>query len=93
MFTESIVAEISMTKTVQRRGVGKALWKRVIENIIASEKEDMQDMAVLRRLLHNNLQGQKLLAEMADRKTIRVMELTQLLHYNDRDKPDWDVKP
>lgn len=86
MFTESPVREVSMTQTIQRRGVGKAIWRRVIDNLIASEKEDLQDMRTLRRMLANNPEAMKILAEMAERKTIRVMELTDLLHYKDQAK-------
>lgn len=80
MFTE-IPVKGEVTNTLARRGVGKVAWRNVIENLIHSEKEDMEDMAVLRRLLANNGEGQKLIAQMQQRKAIRVIELTQLLHY------------
>lgn len=88
MFTDSVaVTEIPITTVLARRGVGKAAWKRVIDNLIASEKEDLQDLATLRRLLANNPQAQELISQMHQRKTIRVIELTQLLHYKDKEEP------
>ena len=82
MFTDSA----TVTNALARRGVGRAAWKRVIENLIYSEKEDLKDMAVLRRLMGNNPEGHKLLSEMSDRKTIRISELSDLLRYSDKDK-------
>lgn len=84
MFTDTVaVTEISMTTVLARRGVGRAAWKRVIDNLIASEKEDLKDLAILRRLLANNKEGQELIAQMQERKTVRVIELTQLYHYRE----------
>jgi hypothetical protein len=87
MYKEQIieVKPTPFTNAISRRGVGKAVWKRVIENLIISEKEDIKDMAILRRLLGNNVEGLKLLAEMQERKTIRVIELNDLLHYSDKE--------
>ena len=83
MFTDGVAEPVSL---LQRRGAGKAGWKRVIENLIQSEKEDLQDLRTLRRLLTNNPEGLRILAEMAERKTIRVIELNDLLHYKDDDR-------
>lgn len=86
--TATLPAPIS---TIQRRGVGRTEWKRVIDEIIASEREDMRDMAILRRLLHGNAEGQQLIAQMQERKTRRVDELNSLYHYKEakaKDKPE-----
>lgn len=92
MFTDTLAVNgHGSINTLKRRGVGKAGWKRVIDNLIFSEKEDMKDMATLRRLLGNNPEGLKLIAEMMERKAIRVMELNDLLRYSDKDKSGVDA--
>lgn len=81
MFTEETTAK--NTDLLQRRGVGKVLWRNVIDNLIYSEKEDLHDLAILRRLMAGNQEGQKLIAQMQERKTIRIVELNDLRHYRD----------
>jgi hypothetical protein len=81
MFTDTCI-DISPIGTLKQRGAGKAAWRRVIDNIIASEKEDMKDLATLRRKV-NDPELLKIIAEMLERKAIRVMELTDLYHYKD----------
>lgn len=85
MFTDSVVLEATpMTNTLRRRGVGKAAWRRVIDNLIASEKEDMRDLSTLRRKIKDP-ELLEIIAAMQERKTLRVIELTELLHYSDKD--------
>lgn len=99
MFTDTLTAPLP-TRTLKQRGAGKASWKRVIDNLIASEREDMKDLATLRRRV-NDPELLKLIAEMMERKTIRVMELNDLYHYGDRSRPaqnddgapEWMVQP
>jgi hypothetical protein len=83
LFTDTTRANTA-TDAIRRRGVGKAAWRRVIENLIFSEKEDMKDLAALRRLLGNNAEAQRIIAEMQERKTIRVIELNDLLRYQEK---------
>lgn len=79
----TITSEPIMT-AISRRGVGKAAWKRVIEELIASEKEDLLDLAVLRRKV-NDIELQRVIAQLYERKAERVIQLNELLRYNDPD--------
>lgn len=81
MFTDTYNG-VSPISTLKQRGAGKAAWRRVIDNIIASEKEDMRDMAVLQREI-NDPKLLKIISDMLARKAIRVMELADLYHYKD----------
>lgn len=98
MFTDTVTASLP-TRTLKQRGAGKASWKRVIDNLIASEREDMKDLATLRRKV-NDPDLLRIIAEMMERKAIRVMELNDLYHYgdksssarNDEGSPDWIVQ-
>lgn len=85
MFTDSPVRETSINSAIRRRGVGKAIWKQMIEELIASEKADLKDLAVLRRLLSSSNEGLRVIADLHARKTVRVDELNELLRYSDRD--------
>lgn len=82
MFTDNVLEATPMTSTLRRRGVGKAIWRRVIDNLIASEKEDMIDLAVLRRKI-TDPELLRIIAAMQERKTIRVIELNELLRYKE----------
>lgn len=95
MHTHHIAPPSTPISTIQRRGVGRSEWKRVIDEIIASEREDMRDLATLRRLLHASTEGQQLIAQMLDRKAIRMDELNTLYHYKEAKavKPKTDEEP
>jgi hypothetical protein len=67
----------------------------VIDEIIASEREDMRDLATLRRLLHASNEGQQIIAQMLDRKATRMDELNTLYHYREAKaaKPQPEEEP
>lgn len=84
MSTVTVALNPSSPKLLSRRGVGKAAWNRVIENLIFSEKEDLKDLARLRAKFSLDAEAQRIIAEMQERKTIRIIELNDLLHYDDK---------
>lgn len=84
----TVVKNISTNNSVARRGVGKASWKRVLMSVIESEQEDLEDLAILRQKLRNDPEALRIIAEMSDRKTVRIVQLTQLLRYSDKDGGD-----
>lgn len=86
MYQETtIVRNITTNNAVTRRGVGKAAWRRTLMNLIESEQDDLEDLEILRMKLRNDPEALRILAEMSDRKTVRIVQLTQLLRYSDRD--------
>ena len=74
---------------VSRREVGKVAWRNVINDLVDSEREDLEDLRVLRRRL-TNAEDLRLVAQLFDRKAERVIELTILLRYRDREKEKID---
>lgn len=84
MYADTIAAPVSINKAIARRGVGKAAWRNVIENLIYSEKEDLKDLAVLQDKLANDKEALRLLNDLQARKTIRIIELHDLLRYQDK---------
>lgn len=104
MFADDIaVKNTPITDALSRRGVGKVAWRNVLDILISSEKEDLRDLAILRHMVSNNPQGLKLIAQMQERKSIRIVELNDLRHYREPsektsektsdktygEKPDW----
>lgn len=73
-----------VTTAISRRGVGKAAWKRVIEELIASEQEDMKDLRTLRRKVMD-VESLRLISDLMERKAERVIQLNELLRYSDPD--------
>jgi len=73
------------SEALSRREVGKVAWKSVINELLDSEKEDLNDLKALRRKL-TDADSLKLVAAILERKTERVMELTLLLRYRDKEK-------
>jgi hypothetical protein len=89
MYKEQIIERnIANNNAVTRRGVGKASWRRVLMNIIESEQDDLEDLAILRNKLRNDPEALRILSEMSDRKTVRIVQLTQLLRYSEKDGGD-----
>jgi hypothetical protein len=85
MYKEQIIERnIANNNAVTRRGVGKASWRRTLMNIIESEQEDLEDLAILRNKLRNDPEALRILSEMSDRKTVRIVQLTQLLRYSEK---------
>lgn len=84
----TIVKNVTTNNNVTRRGVGKASWRRVLMDIIESEQEDLEDLAILRHKLRDDPEALRIIAEMSDRKTVRIIQLTQLLRYSDKDAGD-----
>lgn len=84
----TIVRNIATNNTVTRRGVGKASWRRTLMNLIESEQDDLEDLEILRQKLCDDKEALRILAEMSDRKTIRIVQLTQLLRYSDKEGGD-----
>lgn len=91
MFTDTVTGS-SVTNNLQRRVAGKVGWRRVLENIIASEREDMHALATLRRKT-SDPELLRLIAEMQERKSIRIMELTQLFQYKDAGAAEKSMPP
>jgi hypothetical protein len=89
MYKEQIIERnIANNNAVTRRGVGKASWRRTLMNIIESEQEDLEDLAILRNKLRNDPEALRILSEMSDRKTVRIVQLTHLLRYSEKDGGD-----
>jgi hypothetical protein len=89
MYKEQIIERnIANNNAVTRRGVGKASWRRTLMNIIESEQDDLEDLAILRNKLRNDPEALRILSEMSDRKTVRIVQLTQLLRYSEKDGGD-----
>lgn len=76
-----------------RRGVGKTEWRRAIDELIASEKADIPDLATLRRLLHNNNEGLRLIAQLLERNALRVSALNELYQYKRKDTSKPEEEP
>lgn len=70
---------------ISRRGVGKAIWKRMIDDLIDSERADLEDLRILRRKLFSDPQALQLIAVMQERKSDRIIYLNELLRYSDRE--------
>lgn len=70
---------------IQRRKVGEVWWKSVLNQLIDSEKEDLEDLRILRRKL-SDTESLRIVAALFDRKAERVIELTLLLRYRDKEK-------
>lgn len=65
---QHIVDRPGQTNTdVSRREVGKVAWKNVINELVDSEKEDLEDLRILRRRL-TNADDLRLVAQLFDRK-------------------------
>lgn len=85
MYADNIaVRNEPITNAISRRGVGKAAWKRVIEELIASEQEDMKDLKALRRKVMDK-ESMSIIADLLERKVERVTQLNELLRYSDKD--------
>lgn len=78
--------------TIQRRGVGRTEWRNVIDEIIASERADMRDLARLRQLLGKDPEAMALLMLLQERKSIRMDDLNTLYHYKEAKAPK-ETKP
>lgn len=76
---------VSATSALSRRKVGEVAWRSVINDLIDSEKEDLEDLRILRRKL-NDVDSLRIVAALFDRKAERVIELTLLLRYRDTAK-------
>jgi hypothetical protein len=74
--------EDTSTNAISRRQVGKVWWKSVLNELIDSEKEDLEDLRILRRKL-SDAESLRIVAGLLERKTERVIELTLLLRYKD----------
>ncbi len=72
---------------VSRREVGKVWWRTVLNELIDSEKEDLDDLKALRRRLTDN-ESLRLVSSLLERKTERVIELNLLLRYRDKHKEE-----
>ena len=82
MYTEAPALIRDTPNILQRRGVGKVQWRNMINELIASEREDLMDLAVLRRKI-SDPELQRIISQLYERKAIRVIELNDLLHYKD----------
>ena len=85
MHTYTAIVETTPASVLNRRGVGKAAWRNVIENLIFSEREDLKDLQRLQTKLGADPEAMKILQDMQARKTIRIIELNDLMHYRDKE--------
>ena len=69
---------------ISRREVGKVAWRNVLNEMIDSEKEDLEDLKALRRRL-TDPESLRLVGGLLERKVERIIELNGLLHYRDKD--------
>lgn len=74
------------TDAISRREVGKVAWKSVLNELIDSEKEDIEDLKALRRRLMTDPESLRLVGSLLERKVERVIELNLLLRYRDKEK-------
>lgn len=72
-------------RAIQRRKAGETWWKNVINDLIESEKDDLRELRDLRDRTRD-MDTMRLICTLLARKTERVIELTQLLHYKDTDR-------
>jgi hypothetical protein len=77
-------------KSVSRREVGKSAWKDQLMTLIDSERDDLDALAILRRKLKEDKEAMLILAEMSDRKSRRILEMTILLRYSDKKSANGD---
>lgn len=70
---------------IGRREVGKVAWRGVINDLIDSEREDLDALKILRSRL-SDTDSLRLVGGLLERKAERVIELTLLLRYRDREK-------
>jgi hypothetical protein len=82
LLTDSLVVIRETPGILQRRGVGKVHWRNMINELIASEQEDMLDLNVLRRKVKDP-ELQSIISQLYERKSIRIIELNNLLRYRD----------
>lgn len=69
---------------LNRRGVGKVVWRSVINDLIESERQDLRELREMRDRTRD-LDMMRLLCTLLERKTERVIELNELLRYRDKD--------
>lgn len=69
---------------ISRREVGKVAWRNMLDQLIDSEKEDLEDLKALRRRL-SDAECLRLVSGLLERKVERIIELNGLLHYRDKD--------
>lgn len=72
-------------EAISRREVGKVAWKNVINELLDSEKEDLEDLRTLRRKV-SDAELLRIIGGLLERKTERVIELTLLLRYKEKEK-------
>jgi hypothetical protein len=70
---------------ISRREVGKVWWKSVINELLDSEKEDLEALRILRRKV-TDAESLGIIAGLLERKAERVIELNLLLRYRDAEK-------
>lgn len=68
---------------LKRRQVGKREWKLSIQEILESERSDLARLRRLRGKYANDAETQRLVAELCDEKSERVIKLNELLHYGE----------
>lgn len=73
------------TSAISRREVGKVWWKSVINELLDSEKEDLEALRILRRKV-TDAESLGIIAGLLERKAERVIELNLLLRYRDSEK-------
>lgn len=82
MYSDAVAVKDTLMDAISRRPVGKASWKRMLDEIIASEREDLKDMQLLRLRLKGDSQAIDLLGILQARKSERIAQLNELHRYS-----------
>lgn len=77
----------AINEAIGRREVGKVAWRSMINDLLDSEKEDLEDLRILRRKVSGE-ELQRIIGALLERKIERVLELELLLRYRDVKKED-----
>lgn len=73
----------AINEAISRREVGKVAWRSVINDLLDSEKEDLEDLRILRRKVSGE-ELQRIIGGLLERKIERVLELELLLRYKEK---------
>lgn len=70
---------------LQRRQVGKREWRAALTELLESESDDLVRLRSLRNRHSQDGETQRLVAELHESKTSRVLRLNELLHYREKE--------
>ncbi|MCC6454156.1 MAG: hypothetical protein IT328_04385 [Caldilineaceae bacterium] len=74
---------VVQSDAIARRQVGKREWKNDLQEVLDSEDDDLPTLRTLRRRVTDG-ESIRLISELFERKTVRVMTLNKLYRYGEK---------